>query len=244
MMELTLCKEYSEFIFLSSIESYGGPRDSFYIYIKQRHTGQNWSLIVSWINFNHKTICTFENCGKGTIRSEPPRCKQNKEFLNLRGELKCLNFSLILNYSHIDYYHILFNVLRDPARYFSWDEASHICQKWNGSLPRFRSKIGTVFFSKMLKLSQSAILSETVFVASVNKVCHFAVLCTKRACKMLSMSECAFGDKTQWKVDNKTKRTCKECLFITELACLFLLTIIHAFSFLILFGSHSILSTS
>ncbi len=71
----------------------------------------------------------------------------------------------------MDYYHILFNVLREPTKYFSWDEASAICQKWNGSLPKFRSKDDTVFFSKMLKLHQSALPSEAVFILSVNKVC-------------------------------------------------------------------------
>ncbi len=162
IVEFTLSKTTPEFLFLSGKGTIVSKDD--YIKLSQRAKQKlNFSLIISWIDFRHHSLCTSDNCGDITF--VPPMCQQNHERMNSRGELlKCFNFSSVFNFSNMDYYYNSLSMESNIAKYFSWEEASDICQNWNGSLPSFESRRETTLFSNILKLSKIALPSETVFV--------------------------------------------------------------------------------
>ena len=164
LWNLPCARKHLNIFFMSSVEPNGVERDSLYLHQREEPV-HNLSLTVSWIHFGHKTSCISENCNMGTVDSRMLKCNEPKGILKLRMEqLKCLNFSSMFHLWSIDYYYISLSSLNKPSKYFSWEEASEICFKKNGSLPQCRSKRDTILFSKMLKLSRNVLPCEAVFV--------------------------------------------------------------------------------
>ncbi len=161
IVELALSKATPEFLFLSGKGTKVYETDGIKLYQRTKQK-QNLSLIISWIDFKHHSLCTSDNfCD---IPFVLPMCQHNHERINSGKQLKCFNFSTVFNVSNMDNYYILFSMLISPIKYLSWQEASDICQKWNSSLPSFESRRDTTLFSKFLILSKTSLPSEAVFV--------------------------------------------------------------------------------